>query len=240
MFRFSFVIFFLFLGGLVTVQANPMVEEFEAQLEEAERQGITGPEIDQLRQMLKRIKADEAESASYTGSSKGNTAGANERKESPAQPRSGGDAVNGDTLTYTSSQGERKSVNVDKSQRDTYAGYYINEHQDPAVADFRYELRADGSAVLEHRVCQNCTHELTGEASSRNWQVQYEAIEWAPMVTESGEPMRRNVKDMAGETFQARVLIVTLQGGKVMSLNHYQDAQGDALGGPYGVPRYRQ
>lgn len=240
MFRFLSVLLFMFVGGLVAVQANPMVEEFEAQLEEAERQGITGPEIDQLRQMLKKIKADEASSDSHTGSSSGNAATVDQRKTPQAQPQPGAEAANGDTLTYTSASGEAKSVNVDKSQRATYAGSYMNEHQDPAVADFRYELRRDGSAVLEHRVCENCTHELTGEASSRDWQVQYEAVEWAPMVTESGEPMMRNVKDMAGETFQGRVLIVTLQGGKVMSLNHYEDAKGEALGGPYGVPRYRQ
>lgn len=238
MFRFIFVLSAMLLATPSIIHANPMIEEFEAQLEEADRQGVTGPEIEQLRQLLKQIKADEAEDAAYADSMEDNSSDATMDEE--LSPDSADNAANNNTLTYTSSQGEEKSVNVDKTQVGNYAGSYINEYHDPAVADFRYTLRADGSALLEHRVCENCTHELSGEASSRDWQVQHEAIEWAPMVTETGSPMTRNVKDMNGETFEARVLIVTLQGGKVMSLNHYRDAQGDALGGPYGVPRYRQ
>lgn len=236
--RFIFVLSALLFVTPIMVHANPMIQEFEAQLEEAERQGVTGPEIDQLRQLLKQIKADEAESAAYSDSMEDNSTDARMEEERPTQSAEKSDSVN--TLTYSSPEGETKTLNVDKSQRGQYAGQYMNEHQDPAVADFRYTLRSDGSALLEHRVCENCTHELSGEASSRDWLVQYEAIEWAPMIDETGSPMTRSAKDMNGETFEARVLIVTLQNGKVMSLNHYQDANGYALGGPYGVPRYRQ
>ncbi|GGC94709.1 hypothetical protein [Halopseudomonas salina] len=238
MFRFVFILSAMLLATTTIIHANPMIEEFEAQLEEADRQGVTGPEIEQLRQLLEQVKADEAKDAAYADSMDDNSSGASMDEGSSAP--SAENAANNNTLTYTSSEGEDKSVNVDKSQLENYAGVYANEHRDPAVADFRYTLRADGSAMLEHRVCENCTHELSGEASSRDWQIQYEAIEWAPMVTETGSPMMRSTEDMNGEAFDARVLIVTLQGGKVMSLNHYRDAKGDALGGPYGVPRYRQ
>lgn len=108
------------------------------------------------------------------------------------------------------------------------------------MANYRYTLRADGSATLEHRRCENCTHELSGERMADGFQVEYQAFEWAPMVTDTGAPRMRSITDMNGNRFEGRLLIVTFDGGRVMSMTHYEDANGAALAGPHGVPRYRQ
>lgn len=55
-----------------------------------------------------------------------------------------------------------------------------------------------------------------------------------------GAPRMRSITDMNGNRFEGRLLIVTLDGGRVMSLTHYQDTNGAALTGPHGGPRYRQ
>lgn len=144
-----------------------------------------------------------------------------------------------DHLRYTSHEGIDRALPVDKAARPQYAGLYANEYQDPAVADFRYRLNEDGTARLEQRACRNCTHDLSGSAQSRDWLEEYVAIEWAPMLTDSGEPMTRRIKDMNGNTHTARVLVVILEGGRTMGLNHYSDNGRAALGGPHGVPRYR-
>ena len=142
-------------------------------------------------------------------------------------------------LRYTSPGGADRALPVDKSSRAQYAGLYANEYQDAAVADFRYQLNPYGTARLEHRACQNCTHNLDGSAQNRNWEEEYVAKEWAPMLTDTGEPMTRRIKDMNGVSHRARVLVVILEGGRTMSLNHYSDNGRAALGGPHGVPRYR-
>lgn len=143
-------------------------------------------------------------------------------------------------LRYTSHQGVDRALPVDKSARAEYEGLYANEHRDPAAADFRYRLNGDGTARLEHKPCENCTHGLSGSALDRTWTEQYVAIEWAPMLTESGQPMTRQITDMNGVAHEARVLVVILEGGRTMSLNYYIDGGRAALSGPYGVPRYRQ
>ncbi len=224
------------VSGAAAAQQDAMIQELEKQLEEADRQGVTGPEIDQLRQMLQQIKADEAAANEETPSS----VSASEQDDGATDAMADEGAGGNDLLAYTSPEGERKSLNVDKSQRARFAAMYANEYRDPAVADFRYSLRADGSAVLEHRVCENCTHDLSGEGASREWQVEYEAVEWAPMTTDSGAPLTRSVRDMAGKTHEARVLVVSLEQGGVMTLDHYTDSARAALAGPYGVPRYEQ
>lgn len=219
---------------------NPMIAEFEAQLRAAEEAGITGPEIDQLRELLRQVKADEAASqAAETEQQRSSNPDANEPEGASAAPAAT-DRGGNDRFHYVSPDGEPKTLNVDKTQRERFAGLYANEYRDPAVADFRYRLHADGTASLEHRVCENCTHELDGERSSQGWQPQHRALAWAPMVTDDGEPMERNVRDMNGETHRARVLVVALEAGGVMSLSHYRDGARPALGGPYGVPRYLQ
>lgn len=197
-----------------------------------------------LEDMARQLKSDEAANNNVAGPGATEASADSHQGEvlSASQPgeRESTDTTAGDVLIYTSSKGERKTVSVDKSQRGEFAGVYANEHYDAAVADFRYTLNADGTATLEHRVCKNCTPELDGQAASRDWQVEYEAREWATMITNGGVPMMRRIKEMAGASHRARMLIVTLAGGKVMSLNHYTDGQGAALAGPYGVPRYRQ
>ena len=244
MFRFLITLFVLVCSPMALAQQGQSLAELEALLEEAKSLGIDDAQTRMLEDMVKQLKQDEAENNNVAGPG-AIEAPANSRQDetlAASQPdeRKSTDTTTGDVLTYTASGGERKTVSVDKSERGAFAGVYANEHHDKAVADFRYTLNADGTATLKHRVCENCTHELDGQASSRDWQVEYEALEWAPMLADDGAPMMRRVKDMAGASHQARVLIVTLAGGKVMSLSHYTDGQGPALAGPYGVPRYRQ
>lgn len=157
-----------------------------------------------------------------------------------------GDSSNGklsensvEYLRYTSAGGAQRELPVNKSARANYAGFYANEHRDPAVADYRYQLNPDGSATLEHKACESCTHELSGDSMSRSWTEEYQAIEWAPMLNDQGKPLTRQVKDMNGETHRARVLVVLLQGGRTMSLSHYNAGGREALAGPYGVPRLK-
>lgn len=237
--RFPILALLLLLAATVAAQ-NPMIKEFEAQLRAAEEAGIRGPEIDQLRELLRQVKADEAESRAAEKEMQSGTDPAVAGPEAAPAAREPGDRGGNDTLHYVAPDGEPKTLSVDKSERERFAGLYANEYSDPAVADFRYRLHADGTASLEHRACENCTHELDGQRSSRNWQDQYRAVAWAPMVTEQGDPMERNVRDMNGETHRARVLVVSLESGGVMSLSHYRDGRGPALGGPHGVPRYLQ
>lgn len=66
------VIFVVILLLSPLVAANEaMIREFERTLQEAEDAGVTGPEIEQLRQLLEQAKADStssSNSSSYGGS----------------------------------------------------------------------------------------------------------------------------------------------------------------------------
>jgi len=132
-----------------------------------------------------------------------------------------------------------KDFNVDKNARAQYAGNYANTYFDKAVADYRYELNSNGSAKLFVRVCETCTHDLQGKQMSRDWKESYQAIEWAPMLDDKNKPLTVQVKDMYDKSYQARILLVTLQGGETMTLKHYSDSKGAALLGSYGVALYK-
>ncbi len=239
---------------LAPTMADPMVDHLEAQIRAAEQAGVNSPELDQLREMLRVLRADAAATRAYE-LEQARMAEAFEREradraaamaEERARLRTtneGADPVEAGgnhILHYTTRDGEPKTLKVDKSQRSAYAGLYANEYRDPALADFRYTLYADGSAVLEFRACENCTHELDGSPTPRGWRRQYQAVSWAPMVMDDGAPMERNLKDLYDKPHRARVLVVALAEGGVMSLNHYEDEERSALGGPYGVPRFFQ
>lgn len=153
---------------------------------------------------------------------------------------SAGGRAQPDSFIVSAGDGQTQILPVSKGQRAYYAGVYANTHRDPAVADFRYSLNADGSVQLLTRACSGCTHELDGQSMSADWKEVYRGVEWAPMLNEQGQPLIRSVEDMYGNRHSARVLLVMLADGRTKTLNHYMDANGLALRGPHGVPRYRQ
>ena len=157
----------------------------------------------------------------------------------PAITTAGASAA-ADSFRVTGGNGQTQELPVSKAQRAHYAGVYANTHRDAAVADFRYSLNADGGVQLLTRACANCTHELDGQRMNQGWNEVYRGVEWAPMLNGEGQPLIRNVKDMYGNSHAARVLVVMLADGRTKTLNHYIDANGPALSGPHGVPRYRQ
>lgn len=132
-----------------------------------------------------------------------------------------------------------KDYNVDKNARSQFAGTYANTYFDKATADYRYVLNGDGSAKLYTRACENCTHDLQGQGMSRDWKESYQVVEWAPMLDDKKNPLVVQVKDMYDKSYQARALLVVLQGGKTMILKHYTDSTGPALLGSYGVALYK-
>lgn len=239
-FPVGLILIILALLSSTVTTANSMLKEFEDQLRAADQAGVTGPEIEQLREMLKVLKADEAATRAYEMEQ------ARAAREEAIKNQSAGASVGRlpadapGTLQFYTRDGALQTLKVDRSQLERYAGSYLNEYRDPALADFRYTLNANGTARLEYRACENCTHELDGSLTSRDWQIQYESVSWAPLLTEEGEPMERTILDLYDKPHRARVLVVTLKEGGVMSLNHYLDGNRAALGGPYGVPRFRQ
>lgn len=132
-----------------------------------------------------------------------------------------------------------KDFNVDKKARAQFAGTYANTYFDKSTADYRYVLNSDGTAKLYTRACETCTHDLQGQSMSREWKESYQAIEWAPMLDDKNKPLVVQVKDMYDKSYQARILLVILQGGQTMTLKHYTDNQGPALLGSYGVALYK-